>query len=227
MHADSNNNIWPDRMTLDEKLKRLGISKRHLQSYMRTFVQNPQQYLIKYEAEGWKAVKSKTGKFVPLNENSIGFHLLGKYSVATFSPDVTRYLCLDLDRTPGLMTTYAFILDWLESPLVFLSSESRGLHVYIFFDIGFCIKPEKLVSITSKELEIRKIPTGPGICEIFPSPNKFLRLPLGQGSMILDPRTLNPLCQDLKESIEFIRKNLRMFSFEELFPGLARKIGNG
>ena len=51
------------------------------------------------------------------------------------------------------------------------------------------------------ELKIRGIETAPGICEVFPAPNRFLRLPLGKGSCLLDPKTLTPMNLTLAESI--------------------------
>jgi hypothetical protein len=225
MKATSGYEIKPKKISMEEKLKILGISDHEFQFFFELFVQNPQRYMIKKDDEPWQVIKSKTGKFIKLHDHVVAYHLLGKYWLGVLAPEVPWYLCIDIDASESLPSIYRIVSDWVSHPIVFQSSDSKGLHVYAFRDFYFPISANKLIRITSTELQIRGVKTAPGICEVFPAPNKFLRLPLGKGSCLLDPNTLIPMDLSLRESIEFIRENLRRHSFEELFPGLYRKIG--
>jgi hypothetical protein len=150
---------------------------------------------------------------------------MGRYWVATFAPEVSRYLCIDIDHSKHFLWVYNTVREWIPHSLVILSSDRKGVHIYAFIDFDFPIRTHKIFSTTTMELKIRKIDTAPGICEVFPAPNKFLRLPLGRGSCLLDPKTLAPMKLSLAESINFIKDNLWRHTFEELFPGLYRKVG--
>jgi hypothetical protein len=219
------NGPWPARMALGEKLQALGISQEDFNFYSELFIQNRQRYMTKKGDEDWLVIKSKTGKFIKLHDHVVAYHLLGKYWLGVLAPEVPWHLCIDIDASESLPSIYRIVRDWVPHPIVFRSSNSKGLHVYAFRDFDFPIRANKLIRITSKELKIRGVKTAPGICEVFPAPNKFLRLPLGKGSCLLDPKTLTPMNLSLGESIKFIKENLRRHSFEELFPGLYRKIG--
>ena len=219
------NGPWPAKMPLGEKLQALGISQEDFNFYSELFIQNRQRYMTKKDDEDWLVTKSKTGKFIKLHDHVVAYHLLGKYWLAVLAPEVPLHLCIDIDASHSLPSIYRIVRDWVPHPIVFQSSDSKGLHVYAFRNFDFPIRANKLIRITSTELKIRGVKTAPGICEVFPAPNKFLRLPLGKGSCLLDPNTLTPMDLSLRESIEFIKENLRRHSFEELFRGLYRKIG--
>jgi len=225
MDHDLKNALWTLKMTMREKLEALGISEHAFKFYCEVFIQNWQRYMIKKDNQDWQVIKSKTGKFVKLDEHVIGYHLLGKYWVGVFAPQVPPYLCIDIDASESLPLIYRTVRAWVTHPIVFQSSGSKGLHVYAFLEFNFPIRAKKLISITSMELKMRGVETEPGICEAFPVPNKFLRLPLGKGSCLLDPKTLTPMRVTLAESIKFIKDNLYRHRFGELFPGLYRKIG--
>jgi hypothetical protein len=223
MEGKLQNEAWPPRMTLDEKMERLGISNEDFEFYCRTFVHNWSRYRIKKVGEEWSLAKNGN-RDIPLTKNAVAYHLLGKYWISTFAPEKAGYLCLDLDPTPDIQETYSRVVQWLKYPLVFQSSDRGGLHVYALFNPDFRISPEKLFNITFKLLELRGTKVGPGSCEIFPFPNKSIRLPLGTGSILLDHKSLRPLATDLKEVFRFIRKNCRRYSFKELYPDLWKKI---
>lgn len=225
MDKKIHNGSWPAKMGLEEKLEVLQISEEDLKFYCEVFIKNWQRYMTKKDDEDWHVIKSKTGKLLKLDEHAVAYHLLGKYWVATFAPVVPRYLCIDIDASENLPSIYKIVRDWLPHPIVFQSSNSRGLHVYAFLEFNFVMRAKKLISITTTELKMRGVETRPGICEVFPSPNKFLRLPLGRGSCLLDPENLSPMNLTLAASIRFIKENLWRHTFEELFPGLYRKIG--
>jgi len=221
------NGPWPAKMALGEKLQALGISQEDFNFYSELFIQNRQRYIAMKDDEGWQVIKSKTGKFIKLHDHVVAYHLLGKYWLGVLAPEVPRYLCIDIDASESLPWVYRIVRDWVPRPIVFQSSDSKGLHVYAFLEFNFPIKAKKLMSITSMELKMRGVETGPGICEVFPVPNKFLRLPLGKGSYLLDPETLRSMNMNLKESIAFIKSNLWRHCFEELFPRLYRRMKNG
>jgi len=225
MNETSEHEIKHKRISMEDKLKILGISDHEFQSFFELFVQNPQRYLIKKEGEDWQVVKTKTGKLLRLDKNVVAYHLMKKYRVATFAPEVSRYLCIDIDVSRNFSLVYNTVREWIPRSIVVLSSDRKGVHIYVFIHPDFPISSAKLLSIASMELDIRGIKTAPGICEVFPAPNKFLRLPLGKGSCILDPKTLTPMKLTLGESIKFIEENLWRHGFEELFPGLYRKVG--
>src|SRR4030042_237428 len=213
------------RIPLEEKLKMLGISDHEFQSCFELFVQNPQRYLIKKEDEDWQVIKTKTEKLLRLDKNVVAYHLMKKYWVATFAPEVSHYICIDIDVSRNFSLVYNTVRYWIPRSIVILSSDRKGVHIYAFIHSDFPIRSDRLLSITTMELKIRGIETAPGTCEIFPAPNRFLRLPLGKGSCLLDPSTLSPMNLTLAESIRFIKENLWRHRFEELFPGLYRKIG--
>lgn len=224
MKETSGHEIKPKRISMEDKLKILGISDHEFQSFFELFVQNPHRYMIKKEGEEWKVVKN-AGRFLKLNKNVVAYHLMKRYWVATFAPEVSRHLCIDIDDSKHFLWVYNTVIEWIPRSIVILSSDRKGVHIYAFIDHGFPIRSDRLLSIATMELKIRKIETAPGICEVFPAPNRYLRLPLGKGSCLLDPKTLNPMNLSLGASIKFIKANLYRHTFEELFPGLYAKVG--
>ncbi|HPD60853.1 MAG TPA: hypothetical protein PKV48_03725 [Thermodesulfobacteriota bacterium] len=211
---------WPARLTLKEKLQQLGISEQEFDFYCETFVESGSMYRIKEPGSEW-IIPKRNGRNIPLSRNVIAYHLLGKYWISTFSFQITSHLCLDLDQSPSFVRNYNAIMKWLRTPpLVFQSSASKGLHIYIFLD--FKIRSEKLFKITRHVLESKGVWVHPGACEIFPAENKSLRLPLGAESILRHPQTLRPISTNLNEAIKYIKANLRPYPFQELFPGLAR-----
>ena len=212
------------RISFEEKLKMLGISDRECQSFFKLFVQDPQCYLMKKEGEGWQ-VATKAGRFQRLDKNVVASHLMQEYCVATLAPRTPLYLCVAVGGAKKFSWAYNTVRDWIPRSLVILASGGGGVQIYAFIDPEFPIGTDKLYSVVSMELKIRGIETPPGTCEIFPAPNRFLRLPLGKGSCLLDPKTLTPMNLNVRESIKFINQNLWRHGFEELFPGLYSKIG--
>lgn len=225
MNEKPENGTKTKRILFDEKLEILGISDSEFQSFFELFVQNPHRYLIKKEGEEWQPGTTKTGKFLRLDKNVVAYHLMKRYWIATFAPEVSHHLCIDIDVSPKFSLVYNTVRDWIPRSIVILSSDRKGVHVYAFIHHNFPIRSDKLLTIASKELDIRGIITARGTCEVFPAPNRYLRLPLGKGSCLLDPNTLNPIKLTLAESIRFIKENLWRHGFEELFPGLYRRIG--
>ena len=224
MNEKTGNGTKTKRIPFEKKLKLLGISDYEFQSFMELFVQNPHRYMINKEGEEWQVVK-KGGRFLKLTKNVVAYHLMKRYWVATFAPEVSHHLCIDIDDSKHFLWVYNTIREWIPHSFVIQSSDSKGIHVYAFMRLDFHMRTHKLLSATTMELKIRKIETASGICEVFPSPNRSLRLPLGKGSCLLDPKTLTSMNLNLAESIRFIKENLWSHTFEELFPGLHGKVG--
>lgn len=224
MEPLDDNTTRPKRMNFSQKLERLRISEDQFNFYWRTFIQDHTRYRIKEKASDWYVVKSRNGQNVKLTRDVVAYHLLGKHWISVFGPILPRYICIDLDPSPERDDIYWKITHRISSPLTFQSSDRKGLHVYIFLSADFPIRAEKLYNITERALKYMGIEAAPGICEIFPRPTRSLRLPLGDGSFLLDPRTLAPLCTDLKQTLDIMESNLRRYSFVELFPELWQKI---
>jgi len=214
----------PARMSFAEKLERLQISEDAFDFYWSTFIKNPSRYNRKEWDGDWFLVKNKRGRPVHLPKDVVANHLLGKFSIATFPDKLPRYLCLDIDRSSEQMAVYRIVKEWLKVPLVFQSSSSAGLHIFAHLIPTFVICIQKLLSITEATCKVMRINLSPGVCEVFPRPGKGLRLPLGQGSFVLDPESLKPICTDVGTAIRFIAENIRYYSFQDLFPQLARRI---
>jgi hypothetical protein len=93
MKATSGYEIKPKKISMEEKLKILGISDHEFQFFFELFVQNPQRYMIKKDDEPWQVIKSKTGKFIKLHDHVVAYRLLGNYWLGALAPIYT-----DIDR---------------------------------------------------------------------------------------------------------------------------------
>jgi hypothetical protein len=226
MLIDRQQNQWPEKMTFEEKLEVLQISDDDFHFYTSTFVQDRSRYLIKESEKDWEEVKSKNGKNVPLNDNAIGYHLLGKYAIATVAPKTSRYLCLKtaVISHPEVLPFYQEAIQWFQTPLIFFFRDTRLLQLYAHLD--FTMSTDKLFHLTARESAFRRISRGLAYWEIRPLGDRFLRLPLGNYSVVLDPQTLKPACNGVKEEIEFIRRHLKRSTFKQLFPEFERKFGS-
>jgi len=212
-------------MSLNEKIEMLGISEEGFELYCQTFVKNWSQYRIKEtESPGWYLVKSRTGRPVHLRREAIADHLYGKYWVSIFAPEVPRYLPFDIDQSPAQLQIYRAITYWANDLLTFRSSETGGLHAYVFLPPAFPIRWDKLLKITEIELRKMGIELAPGTCELPLNPKLSLRLPLGRQSCLVHPKTLLPLDLNLGDAINYISTHIRYYSIVDLFPWLKRRI---
>jgi hypothetical protein len=219
-------NHWPEKMTFEEKLEALQISEVDFHFYTSTFIQDRRRYLIKETGKEWEEMKSKNGKSVPLNDNAICYHLIGKYTIASVAPRISRYLCLvtGVMSNSGVIPFYQEAIQWLQTPLIFFSRNTRLLQFYAHFN--FTMSTEKLFSIVTGEPAFSRISRGFVYWEIRPLGDRFLRLPLGNDSVVIDPQTFKPACDGVKEGIEFIRHQLRPRTFKQMFPEFEMKFGN-
>ena len=214
----------PVRMSLPQKIARLQISEPKFDFYCTTFIKYWGRYRLKKENSDWYLVKNRTGIPVRLIKHIVADHLLGKYWVSTFPPEIARHICIDIDHSPEQASIYRGIKDWLKSPLTFQSSENGGLHVYAFLSPGFPIRWDKLFSLTQFQLRKRDINIKPGLCEVPLNPNSSIRLPLGRESSLIDPERNTPLSLSLGETLDLISLTIKYFTFEDLFPGLKRVV---
>jgi len=213
---------WPARMSSDQKQIALGMSIEDREFYCSLYVRNRGRYLMKYPGGEWFQVNNKKGRPVPLTNPTVCYHLMHKYWVAVFPSKYANFVCLDLDPSPDQENIYRKIKQWIKYPLIFQSSSRRGLHLYAHLAVPIAV--EKLLHITETTCKKLHINISPGLCEIFPRPGKALRLPLGEGSYLLSPESLNPICTDPANAISLIQKNIKYHSFQDLFPELARRI---
>lgn len=226
MSITQQENHWPEKMTFGEKLEALQISEDDFHFYTSTFIQDRSRYLIKETEKEWEEMKSKNGRSVPLNDNAICYHLMGKYAIASVAPRTSRYFCLvtGVISNSGVIPFYQEAIQWLQTPLIFFSGDTRLLWFYAHFN--FTMSTEKLFRIVAREPAFSRISHGLVYWEIRPLGDRFLRLPLGNDSVVIDPQTFKPVCDGVKDSIEFIRRQLRPRTFKQLFPEFERKFGN-
>ena len=219
-------NYWPEKMAFEEKLGALQISEDDFHFYTSTFIQDRSWFLIKEGEKDWEEMKSKNAKSVPLNDHAICYHLIGKYAIASVAPRISRYLCLvtGVLSNSGVIPFYQEAIQWLQTPLIFFSHNTRVLQFYAHFN--FKISTEKLFGVVVGEPAFSRISRGLVYWEIRPFSDRFLRLPLGNGSVVIDPQTFKPACDGVKDGIEFIRHQLRPRDFKELFPEFERKFGD-
>lgn len=213
---------WPGRMSADQKLISLGMTIEDLEFYCSLYVKERGRYLLKNPGDNWYEVKNKKGRSVPLTDATVSYHLMGKYWIATFPSKYASFICFDLDPSRDQEIIYRKIMQWVKYPMTFQSSSRRGLHLYAHLAIPIAV--EKLLHITEATCRKLHINISPGVCEIFPNPNKALRLPLGEASFLLHPDSLRPICTDVATAIRYISENIKCHSFQDLFPQLARRI---
>jgi hypothetical protein len=213
--------ILSARMSSDQKLTFLRMPIEGLESFCSLYVRDRRRYLMKHPGGEWFQVNNKRGRPVPLTNPTVCYHLMHKYWVAVFPSKYANFVCFDLDPSPDQEIIYGKIKQWVKYPMAFRSSSRAGLHLYCH--LAFPIEVEKLLHITKATCKKLDINISPGICEIFPRPNSALRLPLGQGSLLLNPDSLSPICTDVATAIRYISENVKSLSFQDLFPQLARR----
>jgi len=218
-------NHKPERVTLEEKLGALQISKDDFHFYTSTFVQDRSRYLIKEEGQSWREVKTKNGKSAPLADNIVASHLSGLYEIATAAPMKARHCCIIVQYVEEFRHLYGRIASYLKTPLVFYDRRTKRLHYYCHFD--FLISPKKLFLVMSWELDHIGIMPQLSSYQIFPHRPLSMRLPLGKDSFLIDPQTVKVVCNgtELKEAIGVIRERLTYRSFKDLFPTIPDRNG--
>ena len=225
MTANEQKTHWPEKMTFKQKLEALRISEDDFHFYTSTFIQDRHRYVIKEAGQEWKEAKFRNERNIPLSDDVIAYHLLGKYTIGTIEPRKTQQFCVTIEHIKDLGPFYDKILTYLQTPLIFFDSETR--HLFFHTHLDFIISPDKLASILSWQLDHRGIGRCPAPYKIFPGISEFLRLPLGSESYVVDPKSLEAIYpgNEVKGAIEFMRSHLKRRTFPELFPGLKKNDG--
>jgi len=204
------------RLPFDSELKVHHLSRQDLNFFVSTFVQCRFPYNIKTDEYPDWVTRSFYGKHATLDDYAIARHLTGKHLVAVFPGSYTKYLVLDIDQSGYQKEILKAVLQILPDPLVIQSSATKGIHVYYFFDP--VIRVDKLEKLMGTILNTHEVPVRPGYCEVFPQMKRALRLPLGKGSYVVDPQTLDPIHRNAADGIRFIKENIIYHSIDKVLP---------
>jgi len=158
---------------------------------LRTFKQT---YLPSYKApffQGMPWRKVDTGGYV--SENHIRGHLAGRFTLGYPGKTYTKFCAVDVDRHNGESDSIIFALAEriialfpTATPVVVQSSQSGGLHVYLFLlESSWTNRAHSYVAGILKGEGIR--------AEVYPFGTRNFRIPFGKGSFLLDSRDFTPL----------------------------------
>jgi hypothetical protein len=163
-----------------------------------------------------------------LADGHIRQHLAGRWWVAVTRAEATRMLSLDLDCKGGpdpagdMLRRYDRIRRILPEPVVFQSSNSRGLHLYWF--TAEEIPTEPAVTLLSRVLAEHGVQVGRGTCEVRPSTGQCLRLPLGAESALLMPDSLlqhSDIGANPGVAIDFLVRTTKRYRAQQLLDRLT------
>ncbi len=196
------------RIFTKQRLHEKGLTEEDLSLYKSVFVTSIRRYWSKVEGESWLLARNKKHEPIPLKDRAIAIHLQGHEFVAREMGRSTDFFVVDLDLKNGVnlregveATSMIF-----GTPLVIRSSSSGGLHLYYFlrhriFTDGLAGSLRAIFKLAGRPLTRRY--------EVFPVNVSHLRLPLGEGSIILDASTLEPIKMSLSASIRFAAQHKR------------------
>ena len=163
-----------------------------------------------------------------LTDNDIERHLRGDFWLAVLRAPSTRILAVDLDAKGGstearraMLERYRIITEILPPSLVVRSSASGGLHLYWF--VTDAVNATSLVASVARRFLEAGLDVRSGAVEIRPTETLCLRLPLGRGSVLLQPSTLEPYAdigEDVPAAIDFLSTSVRRLSPESLWGAL-------
>jgi hypothetical protein len=137
-------------------------------------------------------------------------------------------LSLDLDCKGGpdpagdMLRRYDRIRRILPEPVVFQSSNSRGLHLYWF--TAEEIPTEPAVALLSRVLAEQGVQVGRGTCEVRPTTGQCLRLPLGAESALLMPDSLlqySDIGANPGVAIDFLVRTTKRYRAQQLLDRLT------
>ena len=178
-----------------------------------------------FDPEGWFQPHMRNGEPIRLyGLNQLMDHFLGRrYALSTrLYTDivagtgrrttfryVTTSLRLDFDvgKTFDVATVkeaYRVVSSHLCAPMMpFSSSASGGIHGDL--PLGRRWEVPDLQDHVHDILERAGVPTGPGVLEVRPYHNQFIRVPLGPGSDLLDADSLEPMGLEFPDVVNIIR----------------------
>jgi hypothetical protein len=155
-------------------------------------------------------------------------HLAGRWWVAVTRAEATRILSLDLDCKGGpdpagnMLRRYDQIRSIMPEPVVFESSNSRGLHLYWL--LAEEVPTGAAVSLMARVLTEQGVQVGRGTCEVRPTTGQCLRLPLGAESALLMPDTLlqyGDIGTDPSAAIDFLARTAKRHRAQRLLDRLT------
>ena len=192
------------RKKFSQRLKELGILQCDFELYRKAFVVKYGDY-FRLTERGWRP-----GRRPPfLTKYIVIKHLQHECMIARVALDEMNYFCIDIDNKTSeisLKERYDKIREAFRCPLVVRSSSSGGLHLYYLFKKR--MEKGELALKIKTILKMAGITVKRGLIEIFPGLISQLRLPMGLGSCILDPETLEPLDMDLSQQLSYLRHHL-------------------
>ena len=220
-------------MSRQQRLKKLGVSIDDLVFFRDRFGPGGSEILqIRYnelsqtfDPENWFQPHMRNGEPIRLyGLNQLMDHFLRRrYALSTrlytdivagtgrlaMVRYVTTSLRLDFDvgRTfdkDTVKEVYRVVSSLLCAPLMpFSSSASGGIHGDL--PLGRYWEVQDLQDHVHNILARAGVPTGPGVLEVRPFPNQFIRMPLGPGSDLLDPDSLEPMGLEFPHVVSSIR----------------------
>jgi len=110
----------------------------------------------------------------------------------------------------------------MPEPVVFQSSNSRGLHLYWF--TAEEIPTEPAVTLLSRVLAEQGVQVGRGTCEVRPTTGQCLRLPLGAESALLMPDSLlqySDIGANPGAAIDFLVRTTKRYRAQQLLDRLT------
>jgi len=183
------------------------MNKKYLEQYERLFISRRQPYLIRHNDE-WV---QKDGM---LNSYQVRNHIQEKKIYSVFGNKVlTKRLAFDLDNHNNNIHQVYSVYDYLQknfgvTPLTFQSSLSGSLHSYYLLDRS---EPqENIIPVVENKIKIYNN------IEVRCTKSKALRLPLGEGSFLLDTNELLPLSYNKTEQLEILSSLIQNEKIEPL-----------
>lgn len=186
----------------------LGIDSADYRFYFIYFVGSLTEFLVKtVESKNWLMLWNKRSKRFPSRHRCIFRHLIGVVRIARSYPAHGKFFSIEISgklERDQLVHSYQSIARILPNPLVIQSTLDGNIQLYWFLKKSW---PEEIIrKAFAARLAKHGLRPRKGILETFPGTSRYFRLPLGQGSLILDDIDLSDKCLSLKGSIRHLRR---------------------
>ncbi len=223
----------PKRAGKAVRLDASGITEAQLTLYKSCFTMN-RRYGLHVVRDTYPGAKWTSVNW-PFQERDILMHLTQEHIIGLRWSNYVKCVAIDIDchfRTQDSFFVYHPGNERMESiikafggakPLIVQSSDSQGLHLYYFL--------EKEVHIRNVEFSIDRLFNNAGIQirsgwieHATGTTNRALRLPLGEGSHILQYEDLTPVGRSLGQQLQYLEHRLEDFTyrFEDLVNTMPR-----
>lgn len=176
------------RLSFVQRLHWLGIDESDYRKYEEMFLRYREaSHYIQRTEDSWVAIKH------PWNKREVLRHLTGERTIGLFPGEKLDYMMIDIDRHDHEdKCTLKSRIDSMRQiipgqPLLYQSSFSGGLRLCYFLTEPM---PKRVLHEGFKKLMVtHDLIVKPGQLEIMAT-NKGDRLPFGEGSYLVDPRSL-------------------------------------